>query len=95
LWKYKKTVRQLFYEPVVQKKIITEDLVEKRQIEEFIEQEIVVERREIVPTQEMVEELEKAMKTYQEALDVKRTRSKRISELQEIVKAGGVKGKKK
>ena len=86
LWKHKKTVRELFYE-------FTEDMIEKKHIEEFNEEEIVVVRRKIVPTKEMVEELEKAMKSYQEALDVKRTREKRIFDLQQIANGGGVKGK--
>ena len=67
-------------------------MIEKRHIEDYNENDIVVVRRRITPTKEMVEELEKAMKTYQEALDVKRTREKRIHDLQQIVHAGGVKG---
>lgn len=80
----------MFYEPMITKKEINKDQIEKKHINDFDEEEIIIEYRKIVPTQEMIEELDKAMKTYQEALDVKRKREKRIFDLQQIVKAGGV-----
>jgi len=44
------------------------------------------------PTPQMLEDLEKAMKEYQAALDIKRAREKKIYDLKEIAAKGGVKG---
>ena len=45
-----------------------------------------------MPSKEMLEELEKAMKAYQETLDIKRKREKKMFDLEQIAKQGGVKG---